>query len=128
MKRLLLDTHAWLWWLADDAALGRRARDLIASPDNSVFVSAASAWEIAIKKSLGKLKAPGDLEVVIEDEGFDSLPIEIFHAEQAGSLPALHRDPFDRMLVAQAQVEGLAIITSDPVIAAYGVRVINAGA
>ena len=128
MKRLLLDTHTWLWWLADDASLGARARELISSPDNVVFISAASVWEIAIKKSLGKLKAPDELDAIVEAEGFDGLPIEIFHAEQASSLPRLHRDPFDRMLVAQAQVEGLSIITSDPAIAGYGVRTIDAGA
>ncbi len=128
MKRVLLDTHALLWWLADDPSLGSKAREVIASPDNVVFVSAASAWEIAIKKSLGKLKAPGGLDAIVEEEGFDCLPIDTFHAEQAGSLPALHRDPFDRMLVAQAQAEGLSIVTSDPVIPAYGVRTIDASA
>jgi PIN domain nuclease of toxin-antitoxin system len=127
VKRLLLDTHAWLWWLADDAALGARARECIAADENVIYVSAASIWEIAIKKGLGKLEAPDGMDAIIEEEGFDSLPIELFHAEQVGTLPALHRDPFDRMLVAQAQAEGLAIITSDPVIPGYGIRTIDAG-
>ena len=97
MKRLLLDTHALLWWLADDSTLGESTRAMIASHDNVIFVSAASIWEIAIKKTLGKLIAPDGLDTVLEQEGFEALPIEVFHAEQAGALPAHHRDPFDRM-------------------------------
>ena len=127
MKRLLLDTHTLLWWLIDDASLGARARELIAAPENFVYVSAASIWELSIKKALGKLEAPDDFVSIVEGEGFEPLPIDLFHAEQAGNLPGLHRDPFDRMLVAQAQAEGLSIVTRDRDIPAYGVRVINAG-
>ena len=83
---------------------------------------------LSIKKSLGKLKAPEDFAAILEAEGFDALPVDVFHAEQAGSLPAHHRDPFDRMLVAQAQAEGLSIVTSDRDIPRYGVRVLDAGA
>ena len=126
MRRLLLDTHVLLWWLSGDKSLGANAKNLIASMDNVAYVSAASIWEIAIKRALAKLKAPSDFSAILEAEGFDTLPIEVFHAEQAGDLPPLHRDPFDRMLVAQAQAEGLKIVTADGRIAQYGVRVINA--
>ena len=125
MKRLLLDTHALLWWLADDSTLGESTRAMIASHDNVIFVSAASIWEIAIKKTLGKLVAPDGLDTVLEQEGFEALPIEVFHAEQAGALPAHHRNPFDRMLVAQAQAEGLTVISADPQLAEYGIRVLD---
>ena len=126
MRRLLLDTHALLWWLSDDARLGARARSLIADPHNEIYVSAASAWEISIKKSLGKLDAPDDLDAIVEEEGFGKLPISFFHGERAGALPPLHRDPFDRMLVAQAQAEGLDIVTGDDMLENYGVRTIDA--
>ena len=125
MKRLLLDTHVFLWWLADNRALAVAARELIGSPDNIVYVSAASVWEIAIKKSLAKLRAPDDVEAIVEAEGFEALPISLFHAEQAGALPPVHRDPFDRMLVAQAQAEGLILVSQDRRLAQYGVRVVD---
>lgn len=127
MKRILLDTHALLWWLADDPALGEQARAAIAEPRNEVLVSAASIWEIGIKRHKGLIDAPADLEALVEDEGFGKLPISLFHAQQAASLPAIHRDPFDRMLVAQAQAEGLELLTADETIPSYGVRVIAAG-
>lgn len=125
MRRLLLDTHTLLWWLADDKALGERARQLIANPDNHVYVSAATAWEIAIKKNKGLLQAPDDIDGIVADEGFEKLPITLFHGEQAGRLPEIHRDPFDRMLIAQAQAEGLEIITADTEISRYGIRTIS---
>lgn len=126
MRRLLLDTHVFLWWLADDPRLGPESRTAIAEPGNAVFVSAATAWEIAIKRALGKLEAPEDLDSLVEQEGFTHLPITFFHGEQAGALPHHHRDPFDRMLVAQAQAEGLVIITRDLRLKAYGIRTLNA--
>ena len=126
MRRLLLDTHTLLWWLADDRLLGRKARALLKDPHNTVMVSAASAWEIAIKKAMGKLQAPDGLSDLIEDEGFEPLPITVFHGERAGTLPSLHRDPFDRMLVAQAQAEGLDIVTADENIPQYGVKTVDA--
>ena len=126
MRRLLLDTHALLWWLADDARLGPQARSLIADAHNEVCVSAASLWEISIKKALGKLTAPDGLDSIVEQEGFSKLPITLFHAEQSGALPALHRDPFDRMLVSQAQSEGLEILTWDAALSQYGVRTLDA--
>ena len=126
MKRLLLDTHVLLWWLSDDPQLGQVARKVIGEPRNQVYISAASTWEISIKRSLGKLSAPDDMDTIIEDEGFDKLSISVFHGEQAGFLPGHHKDPFDRMLVAQAQAEGLVVITNDEKISRYGVRVMNA--
>lgn len=126
MRRLLLDTHVLLWWLADDPRLGSRARELMADPRNVIFVSSASAWEISIKKSLGRLEAPDDLDGILETEGFEILAISFFHGERAGLLPPLHRDPFDRMLIAQAQAEGLDIVTGDGALADYGVRTIDA--
>jgi len=126
MRRLLLDTHAFLWWLSDDPALGAEVRKMIGEPRNQVFVSAASIWEISIKQAKGMLEAPEDLEALVEDEGFTKLPISLFHGQQAGKLPEIHRDPFDRMLIAQAQAEGLELITADGVIPQYGVRVISA--
>ncbi|HOP15877.1 MAG: type II toxin-antitoxin system VapC family toxin [Chromatiaceae bacterium] len=126
MRRLLIDTHVFLWWLADDPQLGPKARELIANAGNQVFVSAATAWEISIKKSIGKLDAPDDLDAIAEEEGFEKLPISFFHGEHAGELPQHHRDPFDRMLVAQSQAEGLEIITADSAIANYAVKTISA--
>jgi PIN domain nuclease of toxin-antitoxin system len=128
MKRLLLDTHVFLWWLADDPQLGMKAKDLIADASNQVFVSAATAWEISIKKSIGKLDAPGDLDAIVEDEGFERLPISFFHGERAGDLPQYHRDPFDRMLIAQSQAEGLELVTADDVIPQYAVKTVKASA
>ena len=126
MRRVVLDTHVFPWWLADDSSLGSKSRALIADPDNQVYVSAATAWEISIKKALGKLKAPPDLDAIVVDEGFDRLPISLFHAERAGDLPPHHRDPFDRMLIAQAQAEGLEIVTADEAISGYAVSRVDA--
>lgn len=128
MKRLLLDTHVLLWWLADDPVLGAAARAHIADSRNEVFVSAASTWEISIKRTKGLLQAPDNLDTAVEDEGFSKLPISLFHGESAGALPEIHRDPFDRMLIAQAQAEGLELITSDSEIPKYGIRVLDARA
>jgi PIN domain nuclease of toxin-antitoxin system len=123
--RLLLDTHALLWWLADDD-LTAQARDAIADPANLVVVSAASAWEISIKKALGKLAAPDDLEHQLQAGGLVPLPISIAHGVAAGELPRHHEDPFDRMLVAQAFAEGLTIMTRDKRFDDYGVALIPA--
>lgn len=126
MRRLLLDTHTLLWWLADDPQLGVNSRRLIEDGRNTVLVSAVSAWEISIKKALGKLDAPDDLDILVEEEGFEELSISFFHGEKAGELPPIHRDPFDRMLVAQAQAEGLDIVTRDENIPRYGIKTIDA--
>jgi PIN domain nuclease of toxin-antitoxin system len=121
--RLLLDTHALLWWLADEG-LTNQARDAIADPANLVMVSAASAWEISIKKALGKLSAPGDLEQQVDASGFIALPISVAHGLAAGQLRRHHDDPFDRMLIAQALAEGLTIVTHDKRFADYNVAML----
>ncbi len=116
--RLLLDTHALIWWLTADRRLAARAARAIDNERNTVVVSAASAFEIAIKARLGKLKVPpriaGDLAGVIGDEEFLSLDITIGHAQLAGNLPGDHGDPFDRLLAAQAQLEDLLLVSNDP--------------
>ncbi len=119
--RLLLDAHALLWWLADDARLGAEARARIADPANEILVSAATVWEIAIKRALGKLEAPPELANAIAEAGFGEAPITAADAERAGALEPHHRDPFDRMLVAQATRLGATILTRDPAFARYGV-------
>jgi PIN domain nuclease of toxin-antitoxin system len=123
--RLLLDTHALLWWLADEG-LATQARDAIADPATVVMVSAVSAWEISIKKALGKLDAPDDLEHQVQAGGFLPLPISIAHGIAAGQLVRHHEDPFDRMLIAQARVEGLTILTRDKRFADYDVALLPA--
>ena len=123
---ILIDTHVLLWWLADDPRLSGKARELIADPANAIAVSAATAWEIAIKQALGKLVFDGDLEVVVGEQGFQMLPITFAHAAGVRQLPEIHRDPFDRMLVAQARAENRALLSADPVIASYPVNVIAA--
>jgi PIN domain nuclease of toxin-antitoxin system len=127
MQRFLLDTHVLLWWLDDSSELGPRCKELIADQRNQVYVSAATTWEISIKKALGKLVAPDDIDSIVEDEGFSKLPISLYHGQLAGSLPMLHRDPFDRMLIAQAQAEGLILMTSDTNIGLYNLLLRNPG-
>ena len=125
--RLLLDSHTLLWWWEDDRPrLGPQTQALIADAANEVFVSAATIWELAIKRATGKLQTPADLEAAVRLSGFIELPITFQHAERAGGLPLLHRDPFDRMLVAQAQAESLTLITGDASIARYAVPTLNA--
>ncbi len=126
MRRVLLDTHVLLWWLSDDTCLSENAKKIISNPANEIYISAATVWEISIKRALGKLVAPLDLDKIVEEEGFIPLPISLFHGEQAGLLPDFHKDPFDRMLIAQSQSEGLEIISSDKQIEKYSVRVIKA--
>lgn len=121
---LLLDTHILLWWLSDDPLLPAAAREAIASPENEVIVSAASAWEIAIKKSAGRLDAPDDLVEALEANDFETLPITPAHAIAAGTLPPHHSDPFDRMLIAQARTDGLTLITVDKRFPQYDVELL----
>lgn len=123
MTPLLLDTHTLLWWLGG-RRLSPEATERIADPATLVAVSAASIWEASVKSALGKLNAPESLGPVAIEEGFEPLAITFDHAEQAGALPAHHRDPFDRMLISQAQIEGLTIVTRDPVFDAYDVAVL----
>lgn len=122
MSRLLLDTHTLLWWLSDDAALSTRARIEISDPTNEPLVSTATIWEIAIKCSLGKITAPEDLLDRIAEEDFGWLPVNAAHAWRVGTLPFHHRDPFDRILIAQAAVEGIPIITKDTRFGAYDIE------
>ncbi len=120
--RLLLDTHTLLWWLDGGKKLTRDARLLIANAENEVFVSAASAWEIALKKSIGKLSAPGNLLDEMKHHNFERLHITFEHCRELENLPLIHRDPFDRILIAQCRVEDLTMITRDADIARYEVK------
>ena len=122
-SNLLLDTHVFLWWRADDRRLQKTARSAIAAAD-LVFVSAASAWEAAIKAALGRLDLPDTIEAGVEGSGFEKLPISFSHAEAAAALPPHHLDPFDRMLVAQARIEGLTLITHDRRFKPYDVPIL----
>ena len=124
--RLLLDSHTLLWSFWNSPQLGTRSREAIRDPDNEALVSVASIWELAMKRVSGRLDAPGDLLNACQEQGFALLSIEPLHAEQAANLPMHHRDPFDRMLVAQAQAEGLTIVTADAQMRRYGVRTMAA--
>lgn len=120
--KLLLDSHAYLWWLSDDPRLTPAARAAIADPANVVLVSAATIWEIEIKRSLGRLDAgEHDLVAEIQANRFGELAVGARHAQAAACLPRHHDDPFDRMLMAQSQLEGLVCVTRDPAFQAYGV-------
>lgn len=110
---LLLDTHVVLWWLANNPKLSKQAYEAISTNTNTIYVSAASAWEIAIKKALGKLIAPDNFKEAIGESGFKPLMITFDHAAFAGNLPRHHDDPFDRMLIAQAKLENLILVTHD---------------
>lgn len=124
--RLLLDTHAFLWWVDDDKRLSRRARAAIADGENDFFLSLTSCWELAIKVSLGKLSLDANVEQFVSVQaatnGFTLLPVQFSHAARVARLPFHHRDPFDRMLAAQALVERLAIVSGEPVFQRYGVK------
>ncbi len=126
--RALLDTHAFLWWVLEDPRLSITARATIADPDIEVLVSAVSAWEITIKAAAGRLDLPEPARTYVPSRtsanDFHELPISVAHAVGVGDLPGLHRDPFDRMLVAQAQVEGIPIVTNDAAIARYDIETI----
>ena len=124
--KLLLDTHAFLWWVGANRELSRRARSAIGSGRNECFVSVASGWEIGIKVGLGTLKIEGALDRFLPEQlaanSFQPLSLELRHCARVAALPFHHRDPFDRMLVAQALEEELAVVTADPVFAKYGVK------
>ena len=127
-SKFLLDTHALLWWLFDDPRLSRPAYDIIQEPDNKILVSSASGWEIATKYRLGKLPHAGEaahnLPSLLRRSRMTVLQISMEHALAAGSLPGPHRDPFDRMLIAQGQLEELTIVTSDPAFEQYSVTLL----
>ncbi|MDQ1391226.1 MAG: hypothetical protein QOF30_203 [Acidimicrobiaceae bacterium] len=123
--RVLLDTHILLWWLAADPALPRRAAEVISDADTTVVVSAATAWEIAIKKAAGQLEAPDDLLDALEANDFESIAITTRHALAAGQLPRHHSDPFDRMLIAQSRIEGLTLVSIDRRLSDYNVELLS---
>jgi PIN domain nuclease of toxin-antitoxin system len=127
VRPILLDTHVVLWAFSEPERLSSAVRALIVDPKQSVLVSAASVWEVEIKRALGKLAAPDGFGRVCVDRGFDELPITFEHATAAGALPPHHSDPFDRMLVAQSLAEGAVVVTADAVFARYGVHVMAAG-
>jgi PIN domain nuclease of toxin-antitoxin system len=124
--RLLLDTHAFLWWLAGDPSLSSTAQSAIGDQSNEIFVSAASAWEIAIKHRLGRLSdaaaLAADIAAGLTGQGFIELPIAIRHAQAAGALLGPHKDPFDRMLIAQAAIESMTLVSKETVFDSYGVH------
>ena len=126
--KVLLDTQTFLWWIASDSQLSERARTVIEDADHQLFLSAASGWEIAIKTRIGKLRLADDLHGFVSEQlrinAIQVLPIQMAHALHMATLPDHHRDPFDRMLVAQSQLEQLPILTIDPQIARYSVTVI----
>jgi len=122
-SRLLLDTHVFLWWRGEPSRLSSEVRSRIATAD-IVFVSAASAWEAAIKVSLGHLEIPDTIEAGVLASGFEKLLITFSHAERVASLPPHHRDPFDRMLVGQAQAEDLTLVTHDRLLEPYDVEIL----
>jgi PIN domain nuclease of toxin-antitoxin system len=126
--RVLLDTQAFLWWVSGAGRLTAHARATIADPGTEVFLSVASAWEIAIKSATGRLELEGPAETYVPERirhhGFGVLPVQLDHALRAGTLPRHHGDPFDRLLVAQGQVEDMPIITADPLLNLYDVETI----
>lgn len=126
--RLLLDTHVWIWWLTDPDRLSRAADAALRDADSDLHLSSASSWELVVKSAAGRVTAMGSVGALVEEaitaSGVQPLPIEHRHALHLRTLPAIHRDPFDRMLVAQAQVDSLVLLTADPQIAAYDVDVL----
>ncbi len=129
--RILVDSHCWLWWLFEPERLGERARDAFAEQRDPLYLSAASAWEISIKTALGKLRLPQPAHEFVPralaEQGMQALPVTLPHALHVERLPALHDDPFDRVLVAQAQLERCVLLTADPQVAQYDVEVLWAG-
>lgn len=126
--KVLLDTHAFLWWVRDDRRLSERAREIFADTGNELLFSVVSGWEIAIKSRLGKLRVAGDLDAYLSahlrDNAMRVLPIYLSHAVRVADLPEHHQDPFDRLLVAQADVEGVPLVSTDPAISRYPVEVV----
>jgi PIN domain nuclease of toxin-antitoxin system len=126
--KVLLDTHTFLWWITDDPKLSLRVRGIISDRENEIFISAATGWEIAIKSQIGRLKLPDEPQRFILEQlkinGMKSLPIEMRHALHVSTLPTYHQDPFDRILIAQAQMEDLPVLSADPEIGKYEVTII----
>lgn len=126
MQGYLLDTHVLLWWMTEPERLSSAAFDAIKKSRNAVYVSSAAAWEMAIKKTLGRLDFPANLVEILQQDHIDVLPISLQHALSVGELPLHHQDPFDRMQIAQALHEDLVLITSDALIRQYDVPVLKA--
>ncbi|MFN0146064.1 MAG: type II toxin-antitoxin system VapC family toxin [Dehalococcoidia bacterium] len=128
--RLLIDSHVWVWLTASPGRLNPATFTLLSEPGNEVLLSIASCWELAIKQSLGRLAFPGDivtrLPELVAEQGIALLPITLAHAMAVAALPYHHRDPFDRLIIAQSQLEGLSLVTADPAIEPYGVQLIPA--
>jgi PIN domain nuclease of toxin-antitoxin system len=122
--RLLLDSHTFIWWATGSSSLGVGARDLIADPGSAMAISTAALWELTIKCASGKLVLPDALEDMVLGEGLSILPIEFDHLRRLETLPRHHRDPFDRMMIAQALTEGIPVATRDRIFSAYGVQVV----
>ena len=126
--KVLLDTHTFLWWITDDPKLSLRVRGMISDRENEIFISAATGWEIAIKSQIGRLKLPDEPQRFILEQlrinGMKSLAIEMRHALHVSTLPAYHQDPFDRILIAQAQIEDLPVLSADPELGKYKVTII----
>lgn len=119
--KLLLDTHTLLWWLENPDLLSEESRTAIRDGENAVYISAAVIWEIVIKRAMGKLDIPSNIEQALRANGFSALPVSIAHALAVERLPHLHKDPFDRLLIAQAIAEGLTLVTRDPNVMKYSV-------
>ncbi len=126
MKGLLLDSHVLLWWLEDPENISATARDQISSAESSVFVSIAAPWELAIKENAGKLRTPSDLQDRLTENRFELLPITLSHIEIIKRLPLHHRDPFDRIMVAQAIAENLTLVTRDTRLPSYEIDILSA--
>lgn len=122
---LLLDTHIVLWWLSDSSKLSKKSRSIISDTNNFIFVSVATGWEIAIKKSIGKLDAPNDFSKALQVNAFQPIAITLEHAELAGSLPHHHDDPFDRMIIAQSKIENFAVLTHDKHFKLYDIELLQ---
>jgi PIN domain nuclease of toxin-antitoxin system len=124
--RLILDTHAFLWWIVDGPPLAARGRDVVKNPANELFLSVASAWEIAIKVNLGRLRLPDRPDRFIPGQlmknAIEPLPVEMSHALYVSRLPAIHRDPFDRIIIAQSILEKMPVVTRDTDIAKYKIK------
>ena len=121
--RLLLDAHTFLWWVTNSPRLSVMAREAIADDTNAILVGIGSLWELAIKRSIGKLDFPHDFRAVLSNEAFELLPISFAHLQALETLPLQHRDPFDRLLIAQSIAENVAVVTNDPKFALYDARV-----
>jgi len=125
--KILLDTHAFLWWDSEPEKLSKNALELCQNPENALFLSVASVWEMQVKTQLGKLKIDLRLSDLIrqqEENGIEILSVQVSHVLEIGNLPSHHKDPFDRLLIAQARIEEMVFVSADPIIAQYPVRVI----